>query len=151
MKHPKILEISEVTERSGLPASTIRFYEEKGLIQSIGRRGIRRLFDPFIIGRLSLIALGQNAGFSLEEIAAIFARPGKFELDRQMLADKANEIDKNIRKLEAMRDGLRHAAQCPAENHLECPKFQRIVKISTNRNRYHRQDKKTRNLSTCTP
>jgi DNA-binding transcriptional MerR regulator len=40
------MDITEVARRSGLPSSTLRFYEEKGLIRSIGRRGLHRLFDP---------------------------------------------------------------------------------------------------------
>ena len=62
------LDIAEVARRSGTPASTIRFYEEKGLVASIGRRGARRLFGPSILERLALIALGQAVGFSLDEI-----------------------------------------------------------------------------------
>jgi DNA-binding transcriptional MerR regulator len=42
----KDLDISEVTRRTGVPASALRFYEEKGLIASVGRRGLHRLFDP---------------------------------------------------------------------------------------------------------
>jgi hypothetical protein len=45
--------------------STLRFYDEKGLIASTGRRGLRRLFDPGVLERLALIALGRAAGFSL--------------------------------------------------------------------------------------
>ena len=54
----KDLDIAQVAGRSGVPASTLRFYEEKGLITSIGRRGLRRLFDPGVLERLTLIALG---------------------------------------------------------------------------------------------
>jgi len=50
------LDISEVAQQSGVPASTLRFYEEKGLIAPIGRRGLRRLFDPGVLERLALIA-----------------------------------------------------------------------------------------------
>lgn len=39
------MDIAEVSRRSGLPASALRFYEDKGLIRSIGRRGLRRLFS----------------------------------------------------------------------------------------------------------
>ena len=112
------LDITEVAQRSGVPASTLRFYEEKGLIASIGRRGLRRLFDPGVLERLALIALGRAAGFSLDEIALMFAPDGRPRIDRQMLAAKAEELDRTIRKLSAMRDGLRHAAACPrAEPH----------------------------------
>jgi len=124
------LDIAEVARRSGVPASTLRFYEEKGLIASIGRRGLRRLFDPGVLERLALIALGRAAGFSLDEIALMFAPDGRPRIDRQMLAAKASELDRTIRKLVAMRDGLRHAAKCPAPSHMECPTFRRILQAA---------------------
>jgi DNA-binding transcriptional MerR regulator len=126
----KNLDITEVAQRSGIPASTLRFYEEKGLVASIGRRGLRRLFDPGVIERLALIALGRAAGFSLDEIALMFAPDGRPCIDRQMLADKAEELDRTIRKLAAMRDGLRHAAACPAPSHMECPTFRRFLRAA---------------------
>jgi DNA-binding transcriptional MerR regulator len=97
------LDITEVAQRSGVPASTLRFYEEKGLIASVGRRGLRRLFDPAVLERLALIALGRASGFSLEEIARMFAADGRPRIDRQMLAAKADELDKTIRELTARR------------------------------------------------
>jgi DNA-binding transcriptional MerR regulator len=121
------LDISEVAKRSGVPASALRFYEEKGLISSIGRRGLRRLFDPGVLDRLLLIGLGRASGFTLEEIAPMLAS-GAPQIDRVLLANKADEIDATIRRLSVMRDGLRHAAACPAPDHLECPKFRRIMK-----------------------
>jgi DNA-binding transcriptional MerR regulator len=39
------MDIAEVARISGVPASALRYYEEKGLIASVGRRGLRRLFD----------------------------------------------------------------------------------------------------------
>lgn len=121
------MDIAEVARRSGIPASTLRFYEEKGLIASIGRRGLRRLFNPDVLDRLALISLGGAAGFSLDEIARMFAPDGRPRIDRQMLAAKAQEVDRTIRKLSAMRDGLQHAAACPAPSHMECPTFRRLL------------------------
>lgn len=121
------MDISEVARRSGVPASTLRYYEEKGLIRSVGRQGLRRVFDAGVLERLALIALGRTAGLSLEEIAGMFAQDGKPDIDRQLLANKADELDRTIRKLTAMRDGLRHAATCSAPSHLECPKFRRLM------------------------
>ena len=126
----KDLEITEVARRSGLPASTLRYYEEKGLIASIGRRGLRRLFDPGVLERLALVALGRAAGFSLEEIAAMFAPDGRPLIDRRKLTEKAEELDATIRKLSAMRDGLRHAAACRAPSHMECPTFRRLLRAT---------------------
>ena len=125
----KILDIGEVCQRSGLPPSTLRYYEEKGLIRSIGRRGLRRTFEQNTLQRLTLISIGQEAGFSLTEIRNMFAADGVPSLDRSTLSAKADELDKSIKRLTAMRDALRHAAACPEPNHMECPKFQRILEV----------------------
>lgn len=125
------IDINEVAKRSGVPASALRFYEEKGLVRPVGRRGLRRLFDPNVLERLALIALGRSAGFSLGEIAHMFAADGRPKIDRQVLAKKAKELDLTIRKMSAMRDGLRHAAVCPAPSHLECPTFRRLLGIAS--------------------
>jgi len=121
------LDINEVAQRSGVPASTLRFYEEKGLIASIGRRGLRRVFAPAVLDRLALISLGGAAGFSLDEISRMFAADGRPRIDRRVLSDKADELDRKIRELTAMRNGLRHAAVCPAPSHAECPTFRRLM------------------------
>lgn len=124
------LDIAQVAQRTGVPASTLRFYEEKGLIASIGRRGLRRLFDAGVLERLALIALGRAAGFSLDEIAGMFAPDGRPRVDRQRLLAKAQELDRTIRELTTLRDGLRHAAACRAPSHMECPTFRRIVRAA---------------------
>lgn len=120
------LDIAEVASRSGVPASALRFYEDQGLIRSIGRRGLRRQFDANVLERLALITLGRAAGFSLEEIARIFT-DGRPRIDRTLLSAKALELDATIRKLTAMRDGLRHAAACTAPSHMECPTFRKLL------------------------
>lgn len=126
----KNLDIAEVARRAGLPASTLRYYEEKGLIRSIGRIGLRRIFDHRILERLALISMGRTAGFTLEEMAGMFAPDGKPRIDKRVLAAKAEELDATIRKLSAVRDGLRHAAACRAPSHMECPTFQRILRAA---------------------
>lgn len=127
-----MIDIAEVARRSGVPASTLRFYEEKGLVTSLGRRGLRRRFADSVLERLALIALGRTAGFSLEEIGRMLGGGGRGHprIDRELLADKADELDRSIRKLTAMRDGLRHAADCSAPSHLECPKFRRLMGLA---------------------
>lgn len=124
------MDIAQVAKRSGVPASTLRYYEEKGLIASVGREGLRRRFAPQVLDQLALIALGQAAGFTLEEIGAMFAPDGSPSIDRKMLAAKADDIDNVIKRLKAMRNGLRHAAECPAPSHAECPTFQRLLRAA---------------------
>jgi len=128
-----LIEISEVAKRSGIPASTLRFYEEKGLIESLGRRGLRRTYDQDVFGRLSLIVLGRMAGFSLDQISAMFGSGPSAQIDRVLLSDKAIELDRTIRELSALKNGLEHAAICPAPSHMECPSFRRLLKIAAAR------------------
>jgi DNA-binding transcriptional MerR regulator len=123
------MDIGEVAKASGLPASTLRYYEEKGLIQSSGRNGLRRVFPRQVLETLALISLGRSAGFSLNEIADMFTPQGP-DINRQLLLLKADELDKKIAQLSSMRDGLRHAAACSAANHFECPNFLRLLNIA---------------------
>ena len=123
------MDITEVAKATGLPASTLRFYEEKGLIQSTGRNGLRRLFSANVIERLALISLGRSAGFSLDEIGEMFTPEGP-DINRTLLLAKADELDRTIEELASMRDGLHHAAVCKAPNHFECPKFLRLLRVA---------------------
>lgn len=124
------LDIGEVTARSGVPASKLRYYEERGLIAPVGRRGLRRVFEAGVLETLALIALGQSVGFSLDEIGRMLAPGAGVRIDRRALAAKADDLDGTIRRLTAMRDGLRHAAVCPARSHMECPSFRRLLKLA---------------------
>ncbi|KFN49282.1 helix-turn-helix domain-containing protein [Arenimonas composti] len=124
------MDIATVAQRSGLPASTLRHYEAKGLIRAVGRAGLRRVFAADVLERLALVSLGRSAGFSLDEIAAMFAGGRQPAIDRTRLAAKADELDATIARLGALRDGLRHAARCPAPNHFECPTFRRLLRAA---------------------
>ncbi|MFI8418143.1 helix-turn-helix domain-containing protein [Serratia sp. NPDC078593] len=121
------LDIAQVVKRTGLKPSTLRFYEDKGLIRSIGRRGLRRQYGEEVLQKLALINLGRQAGLTLAEIGAMFDERGEMHIDRQHLLTKAEEVDNTIRRLKAVRDGLRHVAQCPADHHLACPTFQKML------------------------
>ncbi len=124
------MDIAEVSARTNLATSTLRYYEERGLIESTGRVANRRQFDDQILERLALITLGQAAGFSLDEIGAMFGPDGEPRIDRDALRDKAAEIDKTIGRLTAMRDGLLHTSQCPSPRHMDCPSFQKLVRLA---------------------
>ncbi len=124
----KILDIGEVTAQTGLTPSTLRYYEEIGLISSISRHGLRRQFGPETLLQLALVAMGKAAGFSLSEIAGMFGRDGTPDLPRAALHARADALDQQIRQLTTLRKALRHVAECPAPSHLECPKFQRLLR-----------------------
>lgn len=122
-----------MTRRSRVPASTLRYYEERGLIRPVGRKGLRRQYGPDVTERLALIALGRVAGFSIEEIAAMIPSNGQPCIDRRVLAAKADELDKRIRQLSAIRDGLRNASVCPASSHMNCSTFRRMLNAAATR------------------
>lgn len=125
-----VLDIGEVGAKTGLSASTLRYYEGKGLIQSVGRKGLRRLFDTNVLETLAFIALGRRAGFSLDEISDMIGGAGGYRVDRTKLIEKAEDLDREIQQLIAVRDGLRHAAVCGAPSHMECPTFQRLLRLA---------------------
>lgn len=125
------LDIAEVARRTGLAASALRYYEQKGLIQPIGRQGLRRVFAGSVLERLALIALGRAAGLSLADIGAMLAVEGDAAIDRVRLAAKAEELDASIQRMTAMRDGLRHAAACRATSHLQCSRFRALMRVAT--------------------
>ena len=124
------MDISEVAKKSGVAASALRYYERKGLIHSLEGGGTRRKFSPVVLDQLALIALGQAAGFSLDEIRMMFTPGGEPNIDRVMLASKADELERMIKRLKAMVEGLRHAAACPAQSHAACPSFQRLLRAA---------------------
>lgn len=132
MKSPDIAQVSKVT---GVPASSLRYYEERGLISAIGRRGLRRVFGPSVYDRLAFISLGRKAGFSLAEIAQMLGDEGPPKINKAMLAAKAHEINLRIRRLTVLREGLLHASTCPESRHVDCPKFQRLLKLAASETR----------------
>ncbi len=126
----KFLDIGDVSAQTGVKPSALRYYEEIGLIQSLFRHGLRRQFSPDVLLQIKLITMGQAAGFSLEEIAGMFGKNGRPDLPRDALHRKADEIDDKIHQLTALRDTLRHVAECKAPSHMECPTFRRLVELS---------------------
>ena len=124
------MDISEVARRSGVAASALRYYERKGLIRSLEPGGARRKFAPAVLDQLALIALGQAAGFSLDEIRVMLTPDGEPDIDRAMLAAKADELEAMVVRLRAMIRGLRHAVVCPAPSHAACPSFQKLLKAA---------------------
>ena len=113
----KFLDIGELAQKAGVSAATLRYYEEVGLIRSVARHGLRRQFEPRAV--------------MLQEMRDMFGPDGMPELSRMTLDGKADQLDAQIRKLTTLRNALRHVAQCKAESHMDCPKFQRLLRVSS--------------------
>lgn len=127
----KLLDIGEVAEATGLRVSALRYYEEKGLVEALGRKGLRRQYGPEVLQQLALVALGRQAGFSLDEIGGMFGAGGAPALPRAELKTRAAAMRDQARQLEALAQMLGHVADCPEPNHLDCPKFQQLLKLAT--------------------
>jgi DNA-binding transcriptional MerR regulator len=132
-----LMDIGEVSSKSGVKPSALRYYEEIGLISSVSRHGLRRQFPREVLLQLKLISMGKSAGFSLQEIAGMFGRNGMPDLPRDMFLRKAEEIDKRIVELTTMSKTLRHIASCSAPTHLECPSFRRLLSSADSGKRKH--------------
>ncbi|MGW4475915.1 MerR family transcriptional regulator [Nonomuraea sp. NPDC004354] len=123
-----LLDIAEVAKRSGLAPSALRFYEQKGLIGATGRNGLRRTYDPATVDRLALVTSARNAGFTLTEIAELFAAKPADSALRARLQAKAADLEERIAQLALMRDSLLHASVCLHDPLVDCPDFQRFVR-----------------------
>lgn len=123
-----LLDIGEVSRRSGLPASALRFYESRGLIQPAGRRGLRRAYEPGVLDRLAIIVALQDAGFGLAELEACLDAAGEGAELRRKLVAKVDELEERIAQLSSMRDRLRHVLKCRSPRILDCPTFLRDVR-----------------------
>jgi MerR family transcriptional regulator, redox-sensitive transcriptional activator SoxR len=107
------LSIGDVAAASGLRPSALRYYEEAGLISPAGRRGGRRIYRPDVLSRLALVALAQEVGFTVREIATLLGgHVNDKERWREMAERKLGEIDLQMERLQAMKRLLRAAAAC---------------------------------------
>jgi DNA-binding transcriptional MerR regulator len=118
-----LLDIGEVSQRTGLAPSALRFYERRGLIAPAGRNGIRRSYEPGVLARLGLIACARTAGFTLAEIGRFLTATPKDEQVRRRMGEKARELDAELARLGRLRDSLAHAATCSHVPLVECPEF----------------------------
>ena len=121
------LDIGEVVAHTGLAPSALRFYEQRGLIASTGRNGLRRTYNADVLDRLALIGCAREAGFGIAEIARFLAAGPRDQDLRDRMASKADELDILIARLTRMRAGLRHAVECDHEPLVACPEFKQTL------------------------
>lgn len=127
----KLLDIAEVSKRSGVSASGLRYYEKRRLIGSVARNGLRRQYEPEVLQELALINLAKSAGFSLDEVGAVFRKSGATVIPRDGLLDKADSLERQAERLTNLARMLRHVANCPSDDHFECTRFNKLLKVAT--------------------
>jgi DNA-binding transcriptional MerR regulator len=107
------LSIGDVAERSGVAATTLRFYEGEGLLSTPDRVGGRRRYDEAVLTRLEVIGLCKAAGFSLEEIRVLLTddAPGR-PASRSLAEAKLSDIDARMATLVRAREIIEWAMNC---------------------------------------
>ena len=118
--------IGEVAERAGLPAKTIRYYEEIGLIAPRRDSNGYRAFTEADLHRLAFLGRARALGFSIEDcrtLLALYGDPGRASADVKRVAeDHLARIDAKIEALRSMRDTLSTlVASCSGDHRPDCP------------------------------
>ena len=113
----KYLSIGETASRSGVATSALRFYESKGLIQSLRGSGNQRHYHRAMLRRISIIRVAQTLGLSLKEISAALAKlPNQrtpTKRDWQKLSSHwGRQLDERIAELQNLRDRLSGCIGC---------------------------------------
>jgi MerR family transcriptional regulator, redox-sensitive transcriptional activator SoxR len=120
-----LLTISEVSRRSGVAASALRFYEERGLIQSQRAGSGHRRYPRAVLRRIAFIVFAQRMGLTLEEIGAELAKlPENRVPERSDWAKLSGRwtkrIEERIAELECLRASLTRCIGCGCLSLQEC-------------------------------
>jgi MerR family transcriptional regulator, redox-sensitive transcriptional activator SoxR len=123
----EVLSISEVASRSGVPASTLRYYEEIKLLPAPPRVSGRRRYDASVLDRLVVITAARRAGFTLAEVrellGGMMTSGGPSAAWTTMAARKLPEVDSLIERLRAVRRALEGVAACQCHDLAECARL----------------------------
>ena len=123
------IDIGDLASKVKCSTATLRFYEEKGLIKSIGRKGLRRQYPIDTVHIIALIKLMKNGGLSLKDIQNIFVKDQKIQVNPDTLQIKMIEMVSKIQTLQHSLEVLKHIQSCPYPEHMECPEFQKLLLI----------------------
>jgi Cu(I)-responsive transcriptional regulator len=120
------MNIGEVAERAGLPAKTVRYYEDIGLVHADRRANGYRDFGAPQLHKLRFLARARGLGFSIEDCRALLALwedKGRASAEvKQIAADHLAGIETKIAELRAMQASLRHLVDhCAGDARPDCP------------------------------
>ena len=107
------LTIGRVADETGIAATTLRYYEQIGLVPVPVRVGGQRRYDDSVLARLEVIGLCKAAGFTLDEIQVLFAddAPGR-PASRALAEAKLAEIDAQMESLARARAVIEWGMRC---------------------------------------
>jgi DNA-binding transcriptional MerR regulator len=122
-----VLTIGQLAEATGVPTSTIRFWERRDLLTPQARSGGQRRYTEDALTRVGLLRLCQDAGFTLTEIRQLLARTTEPNRWRELVEAKMVDVANSLRKLNKAHDLLTHALECSHEDITTCAEFQAAV------------------------
>lgn len=121
------MSIGQVAQRCGLAASAIRYYEKSGLLPKPARASGRRRYSTDVIGRVRLLQLAREAGFTIVEIrtfiAGFSATTPPTVRWRTLAERKLVEIGKQMQQLEHMKALLESSFHCRCLSVDECARM----------------------------
>jgi len=120
--------IGQLSVATGVPTSTIRFWERRDLLRPAARSGGQRRYTEDALSQVGMLRLCQDAGFTLAEIQDLVTKQQTDQFRWRELVDaKMVTITESLRKLNKARDLLTHALECEHEDITQCPLFQAAV------------------------
>lgn len=122
---PALLSIGQLADRTGVPATTLRYYDELGLVRPVSRAAGRRRYAASAVRDVGLILCFREIGFSLAEIARFVA--GERDGRHEMIDRKLAELAEQQHRIEVARTALEHGKKCPASEPMRCSRFWSIV------------------------
>ncbi|HET7074989.1 MAG TPA: MerR family transcriptional regulator [Mycobacterium sp.] len=122
---PTLLSIGELSERTRVPTSALRYYDELGLVRPAARAAGRRRYSASAVRDVGLILFFREIGFSLAEIERFIG--GERQSRRAMIDHKLAELAEQQHRIEVARTALEHGRRCPDSEHMECPRFWSII------------------------
>lgn len=120
-----LLSIGELTERTGVPTSTLRYYDELGLVRPAARAAGRRRYAAAAVRDVGLILFLREIGFSLAEIGQLLT--GERHQWQELIDHKLAELAEQQRRIEVARTALEHGRRCPASEPMKCSRFWSII------------------------
>lgn len=123
------LTIGELARRTGAAPSTLRYYEEIGLLPPPARVSGQRRYTPEAVGVVGAVLFLADVGFTLAEIEELMAARSTSPRSWRALARrKLTELDERIAEAQAARVAVEHALACPHDDVVACPNFQEVVR-----------------------
>ena len=120
--------IGAVAEQAGVATSALRYYDELGLLPPATRVSGQRRYTPDAVGRVGVILLLTDVGFTLGEVGTLLASRAESPQAWHALAEaKIAELRRAEASARLARTALEHAMACPKDDIVDCPSFWTLV------------------------